>query len=94
MLYHAGELLRSSCSCNITNQSELTVSISMIIGLASVLDYPSMLDLRSFGFATVNTSKRRGYFFGYSPGVALVTLKEFWDRGLKMVRVAVMARGS
>ena len=63
-------------------------------GLGSVVNYPSMLDLRSFGFATVNTSKRRGHSFGYSPGVALVTLKEFWDRGLKMVRVAVMARGS
>ncbi len=61
-------------------------------GLISVVDYASILDLRSIGFARMNTSKRRGYSFGYSPGVALVTLNELSDRGcaMRVVRVVVM----
>ena len=91
MLYHVSELMRSSCSCHVTNQSDLTVSNTMKKGLVSVVDYASILDLTSLGLARMNTSKRV-YTSRHPPVVALVTLSEFCDRGcgMRVVRVVVM----
>ena len=91
MLYHVSELMRSSYNSHVTNQSDLTVSNTMKKGLVSVVDYASILDLTCSSLARMNTSKRV-YSSRHAPVVALVTLREFCERGCvtRVVRVVVI----